>query len=548
MGTEFLASHVRLTYRALRHSGFSTLVHCQDVAAGRVLDRRGVNDEEAFLQWAQAWNGKGNCFVGRNPRSRGSLTELAGITAFSTDIDPVRPKGTASTAEQVKFAVSLGRKIAAAYPGGALFESGNGCQLLHTWGLHRPGSMADFSQKSKAYKDLLVKTFQAPGLEIDHVHEAERLMKIPGTLSTKGDRKDWRVARFLDEDDVLRDGSSVLKAILAQEVSSTSSVAGVVMPTAEQMGVKSKSEAQYHMALFLKSKGMGAEQVLAAMRASPYGKAGRDDDNVRIVQKVFAGLATVQGGQVVEKEIKVYTFQEAIHETERRRAERGDGKSPELPLGVGTLDKLLWGLRRGNMATIGARTGVGKTALALRITKSVAEAGKKVLFFSTEMPVDEITERLHTAGVASTCDIRICDLSAPSIEVIRSAIGSSPPDLLVLDFLQHTAGGGSDNRYQELSKFTRDLHDVFREFNCAGLVLSQLNRVAATEEPQLHHMKECGTIEEESSAVVMLQRLDNNPDLVDIPVKAFVRKNRHGAVGSATLIFHPLQMSFQEVL
>jgi hypothetical protein len=546
VGTEFLASHVRLTYRALRHSGFSTLVHCQDVSAGRVLDRRLVNDEEAFLQWAQAWNGKGNCFVGRNPRRLGSLTEVAGITAFSTDIDPIRPKGSAATLVQVRSAVVLGRKLAASYPGGALFESGNGCQLLHTWPLVDAGTA--FVEKSKAFKDLLVRQFRSEGLEIDHVHEPERLMKVPGTLSTKGDRKDWRVARFLDEDEVLRDGSSVLKAILSQEVSSTPSVAGVVMPTAEQMGVKSKSEAQYHMALFLKSKGMGAAQVLAAMRASPYGKAGRDDDNVRIVQKVFAGVATVQGGQVVEKEVKVYTFQEAKDEAARRKAERGDGKAPELPLGIKGLDAILWSLRRGNMATIGARTGVGKTALALHITKTVAELGRRVLFFSTEMPVDEIAERLGIAGATPKCDIRVCDLSSPSVETVQAAIGDSKPDLLVLDFIQHTAGGGGDSRNRELSEFVRKFHDLLREHDCAGLVLSQLNRVAATERPELHHLKDCGVVEEESSAVLLMQRLDNNPDLKEIPILVDVAKNRHGARGSVTMLFQPEKMTFKEVL
>lgn len=544
MAQEFLEHHVRLAYRALRHKGYATLCHAQNMQTAQVADRRLVANENDLVTWAKSWNGKANIFVGRNPRVLGDDKTLAGITSFSVDIDPIRPKGSASSLVQVAKAVSCGRRLLSSYRGGAIFESGNGCQVLYTWPPYRPEVYKDFGVKSKAFKDQLVNLLRSEGLEIDHVHEPERLMKLPGTLSTKGDRKDWRVARFLDDEDTFKDGSSVLRAILSQGVSQ----APLAAPTAEELGVKSKSEAQFAMAAFLKAKGYKAEQVLAALRNSPYGKQNRDDDNVRIVQKVFAGVATVQGGQVVEKEVKVYTFQEAKDEAARRKAERGDGRAPEMPLGIKGLDAILWGLRRGNMATIGARTGVGKTALALHITKTVAELGKRVLFFSTEMPVDEIVERLGVAGTTPECDIRICDLSSPSVEAIQAAIGGSKPDLLVLDFIQHTAGGGGDSRYRELSKFVVDFHDLLKEHNCAGLVLSQLSRVAATQPPELEHLKECGTIEEESSAVLLMHRLDSNPDLKEIPVMINVKKHRHGAMGSVTAMFQPEKMTFKEIL
>lgn len=552
MAQEFLESHVRLMYRALRHRGHSTLVHAQDMQTAQVADRRLVYGEEEFVRWAQAHNGRQNCFVGRNPRVTGDISTLAGITSFTTDVDPIRPKGTAASLGQLAQAVTVGKAIARAFPGGVVYESGNGCQVLHTWPIFVPESLPAFREQCRAYKDEIVRRFTVAGMEIDHIYEPERLVKIPGTLSTKGDRKDWRVARFLDDEDTFKDGSSVLRDILSRKVS-PSSVAGVAIPTAEDLGVKSKSEAQFAMAAFLKAKGYKAEQVLAALRNSPYGKANRDDDNVRIVQKVFSGQATVTNGRVEEKQVQVYTLQGAMDEHRKRKAERSTQTAPELPLGFRALDQLLWGLRRGNILTIGARTGVGKTALALNVASNVGRTGKRVLVFSTEMPVGEIVDRLVTIqggheAELSPLDIRVCDESSPDIAAVRVVCEEHKPDCVIFDYVQHTGDSTSDNRYRELSLFIRGFHDLMREFNCAGVLLSQLNRVAESEPPTLTSLSECGVLENESSAVILMHRLMDNPDAKEVPLMLNVAKNRHGARGTCTLLFKPEEMKFLEQL
>lgn len=549
MAQEFLEHHVRLAYRTLRHKGYATLCHAQNMQTAQVADRRMVTNENDLVTWAKSWNGRANIFVGRNPRVVGDDKTLAGVTSWSLDLDPIRAKGTAASLDQVAKAVAAGQVYARAFRGGSVFYSGNGCQVLHTWPLLVPQSASAFREQCRQFKDDCIKRFAAPGIEIDHVHEPERLMKLPGTLSTKGDRKDWRVARFLDDEDTFKDGSSVLRAILSQGVSQ----APLAAPTAEELGVKSKSEAQFAMAAFLKAKGYKAEQVLAALRNSPYGKANRDDDNVRIVQKVFSGQATVTNGRVEEKQVQVYTLQGAMDEHKRRKAERSTQTSPELPLGFRALDGLLWGIRRGNILTIGARTGVGKTALALNVACNVGRVGKRVLFFSTEMPVGEIVDRIVTIqggheSELSPLDLRVCDESSPNIEAVRLACEEHKPDCVVFDYVQHTGDSTSDNRYRELSLFIRGFHDVAREFNFAGVLLSQLSRVAENEPPQLTHLKECGVLEEESSAVILMHRLMDNPDAKEVPLMLNVAKNRHGARGTCTLLFKPEEMTFLEQL
>lgn len=550
MAQEFLEHHVRLAYRTLRHKGYATLCHAQNMQTAQVADRRLVTNENDLVTWAKSWNGRANIFVGRNPRVLGDDKTLAGVTAWSLDIDPIRAKGTASSLDQVAKAVAVGKAYARAYPGGSVFSSGNGCQILHTFPIYIPQSLAAFREQCRQFKDNCIKQFTVPGIEIDHVHEAERLMKLPGTLSTKGDRALWRVARFLDDEDTFKDGSSVLKAILVQGAAKPVTLAA---PTAEELGVKSKSEAQFAMAAFLKAKGYKAEQVLAVLRNSPYGKQNRDDDNVRIVQKVFSGQATVTNGRVEEKQVQVYTLQGAVDEHKRRKAERATQTSPELPLGFRALDQMLWGLRRGNILTIGARTGVGKTALALNVASHVGRTGKRVLFFSTEMPVGEIVDRLVTVqggheAELSPLDIRVCDESSPDIAAVRVVCEEHKPDCVIFDYVQHTGDSTSDNRYRELSLFIRGFHDLMREFNCAGVLLSQLNRVAESEPPTLTSLSECGVLENESSAVILMHRLMDNPDAKEVPLMLNVAKNRHGARGTCTLLFKPEEMKFIEQL
>ena len=46
------------------------------------------------------------------------------------------------------------------------------------------------------------------------------------------------------------------------------------------------------------------------------------------------------------------------------------------------------------MLIIAARPSVGKTALALHLARTMAENGKRVLFFSLEMTATELTKRL----------------------------------------------------------------------------------------------------------------------------------------------------------
>ena len=60
-----------------------------------------------------------------------------------------------------------------------------------------------------------------------------------------------------------------------------------------------------------------------------------------------------------------------------------------VPTGFTDVDKLFWGLRGGDLRTLAARPGVGKTSFALNLATNAAKSGAAVAMFSLEMGANQ---------------------------------------------------------------------------------------------------------------------------------------------------------------
>lgn len=242
---------------------------------------------------------------------------------------------------------------------------------------------------------------------------------------------------------------------------------------------------------------------------------------------------------------------------------------PELPTGFASIDDATFGLHRGTIFTIGARPGTGKTSLCIKIAIQLCQLNKRVLLFSTEFSKTEVynaifaiqgvnayrlTNRLLTVadrgqlnGLSAAVKgypVHIVKASSPSIAEVREAVERIKPDVIIFDHIQHISTG--EKEYTDLSRFTRTLKDIATNYNCAVVVASQLHRGAALEGvlPELHHLKGCGTIEEESSVVLLMH---DDVHKGDRPVLIRVAKNRHGKCGETTLMFHAETTNFEDM-
>lgn len=236
-----------------------------------------------------------------------------------------------------------------------------------------------------------------------------------------------------------------------------------------------------------------------------------------------------------------------------------------IETGLLDLDSKLAGLLPGELAVVGARPGVGKTALALQVCINSAGAGKRVLLVSLEMPREQLMQRMlsNLGGVDSmrlrrretTSDER-SRLDGAALAIHRLRIGlvdgsaemtlgrlraiarrraaRSGLDLLVIDYLQLLRHPGSENRWQEVGAISRGLKILARELRIPVLACAQLSRAAEGEgRPRLSHLREAGGIEQDADVVILLCTDDSNA-----PLRCEVAKHRSGETGEALLKFN----------
>ena len=178
-----------------------------------------------------------------------------------------------------------------------------------------------------------------------------------------------------------------------------------------------------------------------------------------------------------------------------------------FPTGIGRLDALLGGgLPRQTLTIIGARTSMGKSALAAQIGLNVAKQGKVCLYFSVEMSAKTVARRV----AAGACDIEPAairlGLSKERWETIQrdlqdryagvkffvnddSATTSAKAaglcrrmkrehglDLVVIDYLQrlNDLPSPGETANQLMGRLSRSFQNLARQLDCAVILVSQL--------------------------------------------------------------------------
>ena len=257
-----------------------------------------------------------------------------------------------------------------------------------------------------------------------------------------------------------------------------------------------------------------------------------------------------------------------------------------LASGFYDLDSLTQGFQKSDLIILAARPSIGKTALGLNITLNVIKNSKlPVLFFSLEMSKEQIMYRLlsiethinqvrlrngklykddwvkilKVMKILAKLPIFINDMADLSIQDIRSNVKTimlkqNRIGLIIIDYLQliQNLKSETENRVQELSKITRTLKNIAREFNIPIIALSQLSRNVENridKIPVLADLRESGSIEQDADLVLMLSRNNNYnskklDDLNYLLIELIVAKQRNGPLGRVKLKFNRNHMKF----
>ena len=233
------------------------------------------------------------------------------------------------------------------------------------------------------------------------------------------------------------------------------------------------------------------------------------------------------------------------------------------------------GLQAGQLITVAARPAMGKSAFALSLARHIAEStGLLVPFLSYEMSRSELSMRmLSTALKYDLLRLRQGDMptdmerdlavAAEKMALLPVLIDDNPPETIggvrsamrrlarrgqvgavVIDYLQLMSGDGrhsDENRTQEVSAISRGLKRLADELECPVIACSQLNRQLENrpnKRPQLSDLRESGSIEQDSSVVLMLYRevvynAAADPTLAEL----IIAKQRNGPIGVIHLEF-----------
>lgn len=248
------------------------------------------------------------------------------------------------------------------------------------------------------------------------------------------------------------------------------------------------------------------------------------------------------------------------------------GKTTTIATGL-HIDAKIDGLERGDLMTVGARTGVGKTALLLAIARNMAKAGLRVAYFAGEMTERQVAMRAlsaessiphwrlrkrqirgdwtsinSAAGRLADLSIFFCSEPSPDIQAIRAFSDAAQADVIFVDYLTRCTMPRAENMRVGVNKFMQALKNMARSTGRVVILAAQINRMTdrLKAEPVLADLKESGAIEEESDAVVLLSIVHDDeykaqeaqgiiPNTVTI--RADVAKNRHGQTGFTDLRF-----------
>ncbi|MFA5344609.1 MAG: replicative DNA helicase [Kiritimatiellia bacterium] len=322
-----------------------------------------------------------------------------------------------------------------------------------------------------------------------------------------------------------------------------------------------------------------------------------------LAENAIAAVAQLQarGGYLPCRALSSLTEGIFTAVTERAEAverDRAAGRSPKLTSGLLTgfpsVDRMLGGLKPGEVTVVAGQTGSGKSAFALNVARSVAFDKVASAYYNAEMSDSQAGHRAlamltHRSAGISIRDMDLGTLTQQQLNALKEAkkISQQLPvyfiskgilrvsdirahlgrmmrerkvRLLIVDYLQILSEEHGHERWgrtQQVSGLSRGIKNIALQFNVPVLELSQLNReidasrgdprvrnsgkpAGSTRPPRLSDLRESGSIEQDADNVLLLY----NPygDAEPLPghmhtIELIVAKNRNGPCGKTRLVW-----------
>ena len=247
-----------------------------------------------------------------------------------------------------------------------------------------------------------------------------------------------------------------------------------------------------------------------------------------------------------------------------------------IPTGFTSLDRLTSGFQKSELTIIGARPGMGKTAIAVSMAANISvRKNVPTAFFSLEMSDQALMLRLISAesGVDShklktgffpqsdfhrilaaaelihSAPLYIVDMPHMTMSNIQAMARmlkvQEKVEIIFIDYIGLISSDSNQlPRWEQISEVSRALKGLARELNIPVIALSQLRREAEGQKPSLADIRDSGSIEQDADMIMFLRRdreldktMDEQAKSEGQKVELMLAKNRNGPVGTIDLTF-----------
>ncbi len=255
-----------------------------------------------------------------------------------------------------------------------------------------------------------------------------------------------------------------------------------------------------------------------------------------------------------------------------------------VPSGLPDLDSMTSGFQDSELAIIGARPSVGKTALAMTMAANIAiREHIGCAFFSLEMADMAIMQRLIASEARISSEkirsglIKPSDFNAlmeaagriyeaplylvdmPNIKLLdlrtmaRRLKAEKDVKIIFVDYLTLITHENSElPRWEQIASISRSLKALARELRIPIVALSQLKREAEGKQPTLADLRESGSIEQDADLILFLHReresnktREERSEIVE--TELIIAKQRNGPVGKVEVAFIPKYTRFESI-
>lgn len=306
---------------------------------------------------------------------------------------------------------------------------------------------------------------------------------------------------------------------------------------------------------FIKTLIEDSDKYNTLTKAADILERAKNDRNVDI----FSELAEASTRDITER----YDSSNEVMLKVLEKKMKKDEKYLGLKCGIGEIDDKINNFQNGRLYTIGARSGMGKSALMCTMVEFM-EKNCKVGIISLEMLASELKQRIacirgkiphwkiekgicekefdaYATALMSLKNITISDKGglnrAQVIALVRQMVKRNKCKIVFIDHLGLIQVNEKGNLAHEIGKTTALLKSIAKELDIPIVCLCQINRSVengANRIPSMSDLRDSGRIEEDSDCIILLYRegyyQEKPPEVED--VKYIIAKCRNGKRGS----------------